>query len=359
MKIIKSLIFWVLLGAVGSPSLTAAGKTDAGLILLDVPSARPAALGQAFTAMSDDVSAYLYNPATLNSLKTGHASFLYQNGIFDDSSGQLLLGHPLHRGGVGLSIGYYNGGDIVLTDGNTQREVTAQRDLMMSLGVARGLGLFSFGVTGKVLSSELAETEHATAYAMDFGLCLALNSRWRFGTSIQNVGSKLKFNEQGDDLPRIARVGFSYLLVPSGFKTNLLVDAPYYVNHEELRPSLGLETLIGPMAFRIGYRGGNNSQEFSIGTGFWLGQANFDYALGIVNDLDSVQRISLGYQFGGFGIRPEPDSGRINKETLQHPSELPAKSEEYFKLDETPTIIFPQPSGGALSEPKEAEGALR
>jgi hypothetical protein len=57
--------------------LKAAVRTEAALSLLEAPTARPAALGEALTAATDDVAAFSYNPAALATLQKGHAAFLY------------------------------------------------------------------------------------------------------------------------------------------------------------------------------------------------------------------------------------------------------------------------------------------
>src|SRR5262249_42958162 len=146
-----------------------------------------------------------YNPASLKTLKTGQASFLYQKGLVEDSYGHFMIGSPMRNGSLGLSVGYYNGGSIDLYDGVTQRTVTAQRDMTMALGYAHNIGNVSVGMTGKYLSSELIESAKATAYAADFGLSMGMGSRMQLGAAVQNIGTQLKFVQEGDSLPRIAR----------------------------------------------------------------------------------------------------------------------------------------------------------
>ena len=182
--------------------------TSGGLTLIETSAARSAALGEAFTPVTNDVAAFHYNPASLGSLDNGHASFMYQKGLVDDAFGQFSMGTPIKQGSLGLSIGYYNGGDIELFDGTTERTVNAQTDLTVGIGYAHNFGKTSIGVTGKYLSSELIETEKAQAFAGDLGIGVPLHSRVHFGAALQNFGSQLKFVEEGDDLPRIARGGF-------------------------------------------------------------------------------------------------------------------------------------------------------
>ncbi len=151
----------------------------------------------------------------------------------------------------------------------------------------------------------MAETDKARAFAGDFGLGLDVNSKIRLAASVQNVGSKLKFNDVGDDLPRIARAGASILLITKGLATTLFLDAPYHLNSEEYRPAIGLETVVGPMALRAGYKKGSDLEKFSMGTGLTLGALAFDYAFGLVDELDSRHRVSFSLRFGSLAGESE------------------------------------------------------
>ena len=132
--------------------------TSGGLTLLEAYGARPAALGEAYTAATNDIAAMGYNPASLKSLETGHGSFMYQKGLAEDAYGHFMVGAPTRLGHLGLSIGYYNGGEIELFDGTQERTVNAQTDLTVAMGYAGSIGNLALGVTGKYLSSELIET---------------------------------------------------------------------------------------------------------------------------------------------------------------------------------------------------------
>lgn len=301
-KRVVCLAFAALSLVVVAPSANAKGNgTSGGLTLLEAPGARAFALAEAFTAAKDDVAAFAYNPSTLKSLKTGQASFLYQKGLLDDAFSQFIVGSPWRRMGVGLSIGYYNGGDFQLSDGVTERSVTAQRDLVVALGIARGYGPWSVGFTGKYLSSELIETERATAFAADIGLNYEVSPRLQIGGALQNYGTQLKFVSEGDNLPRMFRIGASYNMLPQ-YGTVLMVDLQRMMNEGETRPGVGVETRVGPMALRAGYRHSSSAKQFTLGTGFAWGRSAFDYAFGLMNqDLDSSHKISYSFRFGGPG----------------------------------------------------------
>ncbi|OVE76095.1 hypothetical protein BVX98_06345 [bacterium F11] len=327
-------------------SLQAKSQTEGALSLLEASGARPAALGEAFSAVPNDVSAFAYNPASLASLQENHVSFLFQRGISDDSFGQFAFGIPLNQeSGLGFSIGYYDGGDISFIEGGSPVTLTAQRDLVLALGVASQIQMVSLGISGKILSSELAETDHANAYAVDMGLGLTLNSRLRLGAAVQNIGNKLKFNDVGDDLPRIVRTGLSYDIITSNIPTTIFADLPYHLNQHEYRPGVGLETYVGPLAFRGGYKQESSLEEFSAGVGFYLNQASFHYAFGLINQLDSRHQVSLDFRFGSRVRTPD----FVKKDTpVRVVEELdpldPSKKQKSKKTDlgEKPAITVPE-----------------
>lgn len=299
-----------------SPSflLAKGAGTSGGLTLIEASGARAAALAEAFSAMSNELCAMNYNPGSLGTLQSGQASFMYQKGMMEDSYGQFLIGAPTARGAWGLQVGYYNGGTMDISyDGVTSQTVNAQKDVMVNLGLGRKLRSASVGVNLKYLSSQLIEKEKATAYAADFGLSMALGSRVRVGGAVQNIGTQLKYVQEGDSLPRIVRAGMAVSLVRGNSPLSLLVDAPYFVNEAEVRPALGLELGIGALALRAGYRKLGATNEFTIGTGFLLGKTSFDYSFGMMQDLESQQRVSLSMRFGGAAA-PAPEFAKKKEE---------------------------------------------
>jgi len=166
------------------------------------------------------------------------------------------------------------------------------------LGGAIHFGSFDVGVTGKYFRSQLADTATAATAAADVGVVWPNKSAFRLGASFQNLGGNIKYLSRSFDLPRIARLGASYQMLGSFVTTNFLLDLPYHINPGEIRPAMGIETFLGGLALRVGYRSGSDLEEFSVGTGFMLGGASFDYAFGMVEEFDSRHRVSLSMQFG-------------------------------------------------------------
>ncbi len=281
-----------------------AADSSAALTLTEIQGARAASLGEAFTSVNNDVTGFGYNPASLSSLDRGHGTFVYQKGTFEDSFGQVMVGAPYSKGGVGLSVSYYNGGTLEVLDGSQVKEVNAQTDMVASLGTSRKMGRGSVGVALKYISSELAEVAKANALAADVGVSMPLSSRINFGAALQNFGTKITYLQESESLPRLARLGASVAMPISKLPTTVMVDGVYHLNESELRPAIGLESLVGPLAIRVGYKTGSELENFSVGAGFNFGPSSIDYSFGLVDTLDARHLVSFSLRYGGVASSP-------------------------------------------------------
>jgi LysM repeat protein len=255
-------------------------------------------MGDAFTSISNEVSGLAQNPASIQTLEQPQTSFQYRRGMIQDSYGQFAIGAPTRRGSLGLSVGYYNAGTFNLYDGVESRTVTFKSELVTTMAYANKVGPVRFGVASKFIHSELAERYKANAFAADFGLHANLSQRLTAGLSFQNIGSKLTFEKSGDDLPRMVRAGLGWSLSPIKNKTLLLMDGVYFSEQKTISPAIGLETIVGPLALRTGFKRHAQTNEFSVGTGFIFKQSSIDYSFGMLSRSESQHRISYSFRFG-------------------------------------------------------------
>jgi hypothetical protein len=340
----------LLLGLFLKPA-QAGNKTSAGLTLLEAKGARAAALGESFSAVADDVSSLGYNPASLTTLKSGQASFLFQRGNIDDAYGQFLMGKPSQNGGWGFGFAYYNSGTDRLYDGESAaRNVVLEKDFLTSLGYAHDFKLASFGITGKYLTSTLAERESASAAAFDAGIYKAMNSHFNLGIALQNVGSKLQYISEKESLPQQGRIGFSSLVIPGAFQTSLMSDAVYSFDRKDVSPSVGIETIMGPLALRAGYKGGSDLENFSVGTGLHINRFSFDYSLGLVDKLSSRHRINVSMYFGN-------NLSLADQKIVSKPAQQESVTATPWKFvsSETTTPTFRRSMGGMTYEVKAGD----
>ncbi len=281
-----------------SQALASGAGNSPGLILFDPGSARAAAVGEAFSAVPDDISAFAYNPASLRTLTSSQLSVMYQRGITDDSRGRFLMGKPIDCGGIGMNINYYDGGGVDVNDGLTKRSADAKKDFVFTLGAARSIGNVAVGIAGKYISSEIIEQENAAAWAADFGAQVSLHPRWTLGAALQNVGTNLKYVNKRERLPRIGRLGATWQALQGPLPLLILAEVPFFFNEEEIRPAAGAETQVGPMAFRVGYKSRNELANFSFGAGFAIRQFSIDYSYGLVSEINDEHNVSFNVKFG-------------------------------------------------------------
>ena len=281
-----------------------ASELSSGLTLLRTYSARAAALGGAFTAVRDDVGVIAFNPAGLVTLKSGQASLAYERGVAEDTFSQVQAGFPLGRTALGVSVGMFDGGEIEYFDENFRlKTVTAQRDLVASLALARGWGGFSAGVSAKYLSSELVEQISARAFTADVGVGAAVGPRVQLGASLLNAVGSLRYIERARPLPRTLRGGAAIRL-PFRLSTTLLLDGLYLLNERETRQAAGLEVDLGPIYLRGGYRTGSEFEDISLGSGLAFGRASLDYSFGMVQELESRHQVTFSYRFASANKEP-------------------------------------------------------
>lgn len=293
---------WILWNA---SLASAAGGTYAGNVLLKAPSARAASMGEAYSSLGSDVGgipSYQYNPAATAFLKGPEFSFTGQRGVADDNYGSLFLGTRSELGSFAGHLLYYSVGNIELIDTLGQsRTVNAEQDLGMDLNYSERLfKRFATGITVKFLSSRLVETLNANAAAIDLGgQGRFMDDQLTIGLSALNIGSGLSYLDSTESLPITVRGGASYLYPFTDQGRGLFSLDFRKVKDENLKEDLGFEYLWSQMlAFRAGYRAGQDQGKLSFGLGFLVRTYQIDYAYTFEGALGSQHTISLSAKFG-------------------------------------------------------------
>ncbi|MFN0118816.1 MAG: PorV/PorQ family protein [Elusimicrobiota bacterium] len=305
----KKIGFFVLSIFLFSSFLLAKGSgTSAGLTFLRNSGARSGALGEAFVAMTDDITAIDFNPASLATLGFNQASLHHEQGLFDDSFNKAMLGirHRPKRA-FGISAGFYDSGKANLFDGvNPIRSVTAQQDFVSNLGYGFRYKTMDWGVSIKYLKSQLADTNSASAFSGNIGIQYQLSEKFRMGASGPIYQSHLRYTDVTEEVPRIYRIGMSFLgklpLGTGNLPVQFLCDVPYDSTEGLASFNFGAEAQLGQlMALRMGFNTRSDIQQFSIGSGFHFRRMNLDYSFGLANNraFESIQKINFSFQFAG------------------------------------------------------------
>jgi len=321
-------------------SLCSAAGTSGAIVLKQTSGARPLGMGEAFVALADDVNALNFNPAGLVQIKDHEIIVMYLDSLVDTWFGFIGYAHPLggkverkagrrvksvkmreNRATIGLGISILQAGKMVLEpEGKT---VQAEQDYLANLGfgyiiwrgaeraekkrrgaIATGQlrNEISLGVGLKFVHSTLVEKYSATAYAADVGVLgsfIVGKNRFLLGICGQNLGTKIKFEEEGDALPLTVRAGASYQMDFGQEHKLTITGEGIKPNDADFKGSGGVEYWYREIfALRAGYKAGYDLDTFTCGAGFVWENFQIDYGWGMSGTkMGDNHRISLTGRF--------------------------------------------------------------
>ncbi len=231
----RKIFILLLLTPIFLPVIALAGPGRTGAQILNLGGgARARALGDAFSAMSGDVTTSLWNPSGLADMpksklragkEAGQASMFYTDysmpfgeageGLYYTFiSGAIPLGAI---GTVGATLQLQGQGTIAVTSDSPEvlREESLGTNFALTFSYAdRVTESLSAGISGKMIRMVLGR-ESGSSYAVDLGLQYRLPFYLlTIGAAIQNVGPGISFidENQADPLPRFLRIGTSMSL---------------------------------------------------------------------------------------------------------------------------------------------------
>jgi len=273
--------------------------------------ARPAAMGEAFGGISNDVNALYYNPAGTAGLAT--PAFTAQYGSWFQSIGYNALGFVYPVTGVGsVGLGIINLG---VTDIEKRSSDTADPDSKFGasdyayiLHYSRSLNArLSAGINAKIISQKI-DDKTATSYAGDAGVLWQTPlKRLTAGLAVQNFGTDVKFDAAGDPLPLNIKLGLGYTLpLRHGSRLLLGIDANMPRDNDLLLCGGGEYSRKLGSDFAAAVRGGYKSvaQEklggmsgLTAGAGITWRQFSLDFAWVPYGELGDTFRYSLVVKF--------------------------------------------------------------
>lgn len=289
-KLWSVLVIIISIIILGSVSYAAdPGTTGANFLKIGV-GARAAAMGEAFTAVTDDSTSLYWNPAGLARVEGRELSAMYNVWFQGIGQGYVSVGFPLLGGTMAFGTNYVSMGDLEGRDESGNPTETFQAsDLGISVGFAGKLGRFLLGLSGGMIRSTIAG-DTQSAFLVTLGGLVEVSEGFSLGVVAQNLGTKL-----GDDsLPFILKAGLA--LEVGSF--SLAADIGKSQD-TDLYYCVGIESWIGNVvALRAGYRTGRDvGPGWTAGLGFKMSGFEVDYAYVPYGDLGSTHRISLGIDF--------------------------------------------------------------
>jgi long-subunit fatty acid transport protein len=303
------IICFLLNNTSGQDDFKRVGKSGFGFLKIS-PSARAAGMGDAFTAIADDVTTIFYNPAGLTNLNGSVFNFNHTDWIVNSSIISGAIATPLGRNGaLGLSIVKFDTEDFeettVADPEGTGRMINAG-DLALAIAYAIQLtDNLSFGFKGQYLEENI-DADKATAVTADFSTYYKTGFRdLTLAMIMKNFGPEAKFLSDKFKLPLYFNINTAMSLIGSKgspFQWLVSVESAFATDYRD-RYHLGTEMWIANMiAIRGGYKFYYDTEDWTLGAGLKLGLGSREVIVDIsysnfVEYFDPPLRFSIGGSF--------------------------------------------------------------
>ena len=298
-------------GAFGNDQVGTSGAD----FLKIAPGARPVGMGEAFTGVADDVHSIYWNPAGLATMTQPELTAMHMQWFQSIQYEFAAFAYPTQNHGTwGFAVTDLHTDNI---DARTEDTDAAAGQFSAIEGAYyvsyadHVTDRLSLGGNAKFIRQTI-DTSVANAYAADGGALY--DTGWngiRLGTSLQNVGTQVKFVNESDPLPLMLRTGASISMNQTNapaYLRNLLLDSDIIVPRDhQVGLALGGE-YTGHMVDGLGYniRSGYNTLNtdvgglsgVSVGAGLNFHQVSFDFAWVPFGDLGNTYRYAIRIKFG-------------------------------------------------------------
>lgn len=245
------------------------GTTAAAFLRIGT-GARPIGLAEAFVAVADDVNALYWNPAGIANLTYQQITATYTVWFSDLYYSQVGYVYPFGKHGVGMQVNYisYGNFDKYSIAGDKVGSFGARDySIALSYGVSPVIAdpddfELSFGFTVKYINQNIDDV-YSRNVAGDVGLLIRIGGKdFAFGCMLQNVGTKVKFQDASQELPSTLKVGISTAAVEDA----VIAASIDYQLDNEIRAGAAFEGVIEKLlAIRVGYITRINVLEYSGG----------------------------------------------------------------------------------------------
>ena len=268
--------------------------------------ARSLGLGGAFTAIADDATSTIWNPAGLPAVDDLTITLSSARLSLDRKHNFIgLIKKVGANGGLGLAIVNAGVDDIPSRNADDQAGSSFNYNSnAYSLSYGHDLGAVSLGASARMLMDSFGDHSSESGFGgADIGL-LGSNSAstFSYGIAARNIGGMIA----GSELPILIAGGLSYRVLHKNVAT-FSVDVQHEIVDLPESPTslhLGTEYLIAnTFAIRGGSKLNADRSQLFVGFGVNVGGLQLDYALkaadSAVNNLDddSTHFFSLSYSY--------------------------------------------------------------
>jgi hypothetical protein len=275
---------------------------------------RPVAMGNAFTALSDDGNAVFWNPSGLGIVSSYYVSGMGMKHLSYFNYYNLTSAIPLNKfGGLGFGLSYLYATDMEYSELGEEIGEFRNSDMLLNIGYGKAIGrkkTLALGGALKIVRSQLY-TYSAYGVLGDVGLIFHPYKYLYLGSVLKNLGSPRRFIEKWEYPPVNFRQGIAFVLpfwenhfalccdysLYPDIKPTFSLGAELRIRSPELMASLGQNKISG-FSLMGGYQSGYES-------GGWSGLTfGFSLELVIAPDLYAdISALLLSYGYLGSSER--------------------------------------------------------
>ncbi|MEI7904079.1 MAG: PorV/PorQ family protein [Candidatus Firestonebacteria bacterium] len=305
----------------------AAGTAGAQFLKIGV-GARPAGMGEAFSALADDSTAMFWNPGALAVIPGISIDMMHAIYFQDMSFDWVSVSMPASFGTIGVNAKYISYGSMMQYDAlGAETGSISPYDISAGLTYAVSLNGLNLGAGIKFVSMNIGVA--ASALVFDAGLLqtfeLAPSFMLKAALVAQNIGAASKFLSAEFDMPLNLKAGLAVLFqrdftlaAEAGFPKDGAVN---FSAGGEYITDMGAGS---SFILRAGYstRGVGG---LSFGGGLNIGAIRLDYAYVPSGDLGTTQKMSLGLLFRDEESLPAKQQ---RKRTIKTEKEVPLEEQK-------------------------------
>lgn len=278
-KNIFVVVICLLFAAVSHSQNDGAGNTGLSFLKLGA-GARALAMGDAYSSVSEDATAFYYNPARLNFGVKSNLSLMHNQSVQDLRTDFVAVKFPISEKlsmGIGLFTTSVSGIEIRSIPGASEGTFDSRN---LSTGLSLGYKInkdVSIGITGKFLYEKIYVDE-ASGVGFDFGTSYS-KKNLNLAFVVSNLGSVNELKNQSSKLPSLVRLGGSYSFRKNKFGLNFALDGFKVLNGGNFHVNAGAEGGYKDFVFlRLGYQTGYENKGITTGVGFKYKALCIDYA---------------------------------------------------------------------------------
>ena len=277
----KKILLLILLSFT---SLLAQSAGNSGLSFLKLGfGARNIAMGDAGTALSNDVTSLFYNPSAL-AIDPASEIMLMHNEWIQDIRSEILgarttvFGLPV---ALGFNVTSVNDIPVRINPGDPITKFNANYFFgSLSTGYMVYDNVY-FGATLRYLYESIY-IDQSAGWGFDFGATYITSVKGlNLSAVIKNLGSMKELRNESTKLPTEFRIGPSYsFTLQDLYQITAAAEFQKYTPTSDIHFNLGAEFLYNKLiALRVGYQTGYITKNITAGLGLMWGNLSFDYAL--------------------------------------------------------------------------------